>query len=152
MGRKAHQPTDQMREQVAFMSGIGTPQDEIALVLEMSVDTLRKYYTTELKLGKARANSKVRESLYFQAVGRDAIYRTDEIEQADGTVIRQRVKIREEQPKVLTAGIFWAKTQLGWIEKERIQLANPDDTPIEQGGPQIKFVIHEGGKDRVVER
>ena len=44
MTRKAHEPTEKDRKQVTMMSGIGLTHDQISKVMQISDETLRKYY------------------------------------------------------------------------------------------------------------
>jgi hypothetical protein len=90
MGRPAHKPTPELRRQVESMAGFGIPEDDIALSIDISAPTLRKYYRRELDTGHIKANSAVAQSLYKKAL-------------ADG-------------PAAVTACIFWMKTRAGWKE------------------------------------
>ena len=54
MAQKPHKPTDDMRKQVEQASGLGLPHDQIAALIGISDETLRKYYRAELgKIGRA---------------------------------------------------------------------------------------------------
>ena len=55
MAQKPHKPTDDFRKQVETASGLGLPHDQICCLIGISDETLRKYYDTELGIGKARA-------------------------------------------------------------------------------------------------
>jgi hypothetical protein len=90
MGRPSHKPTPELRRQVESMAGFGIPEDDIALSIDISARTLRKYYRRELDTGHIKANSAVAQSLYKKAL-------------ADG-------------PAAVTACIFWMKTRAGWKE------------------------------------
>jgi hypothetical protein len=72
------------------MAGYGLTAADIALVLDMDLDELQSVYHRELDTGSIKANLRVAESLYRQALG-------------DG---RQAV----------TAAIFWLKTRARWKE------------------------------------
>src|SRR5690606_30542722 len=71
----------------------------------LSLKTLHEHFRIELDTGMARANAKVAESLYLQAVGAPAEFD------------KEGHKVREEQPRVPSAGIFWAKARMGWRER-----------------------------------
>jgi len=101
-GRPAFKPTDAMRKQVESLSGFGLPQEQIASMLGLSDDTLRKYFEPELLKGKAEANSKIAQTLFNKATGGDT-----------------------------TALIFWAKTQLRWKETDKLEITGKDDGPVE---------------------
>lgn len=83
-----HEPTELLRTQVATMAGYGLTQPQIALLIDVSEGTLRKYYERELKLGEARATLTVSQTLYRRATSGD-----------------------------LGAAIFWMKARGGWSEK-----------------------------------
>jgi hypothetical protein len=103
-GRPAYEPTDKERKQVEAFVAYGARQDDIATLMGIDPKTLRQHFRDELDHGKLRANMKVAESLYRQAVGAPAMH------DAAGRVIR------EEQKPLLGAAIFWLKTQAGWSE------------------------------------
>lgn len=73
------------------MAGYGVPQEDIAIVIDISEPTLRKHFRRELDLGIAKANARVGKSLFDQAV--------------NGNV---------------TAAIFWTKSRMGWRETVNI--------------------------------
>jgi hypothetical protein len=75
---------------VEAMAGYGLAAADIALVLAMDPAELQSIYQRELETGSIKANLRVSESLYRQALG-------------DG---RQAV----------TASIFWLKTRARWKE------------------------------------
>jgi hypothetical protein len=104
MGRPAFAPSAEQRKQVETMAGYGITEDDIALVLGIDPKTLRKHFRVELDTGHVKANARVAESLYLQAVGAPAQY------DADGRLIR------EEQKRVLGAAIWWEKTRCGRSE------------------------------------
>jgi hypothetical protein len=77
------------RQQVETMVGLGFPAKDIALVMKVSVPTLRKHFAAELRLGQVKANVTVANNLY-------------------------RLATRENPSAV--AVIFWLKTRAGWRE------------------------------------
>jgi hypothetical protein len=87
------------------MTAIGAPQDDIALVLGISAKTLRKHYPKEVKLGTILANAAVGGALYTAATTKG--------------------------PGQITAGIFWAKTRMGWRETSTVALVGADGGPLE---------------------
>jgi hypothetical protein len=87
-GRPPHQPTDQTRRLVEAMAGCGIPQQQIAKVVGISDETLRKRYRRELDLGVIEANAKVAEALFKQAI--------------EGNT---------------AALIWWTKARMGWRER-----------------------------------
>ncbi|MGD9507006.1 MAG: hypothetical protein AB7X49_00400 [Geminicoccaceae bacterium] len=84
-------PDANRSRQVEAMAGYGISADDIAIVLGVDVDTLKRDYRAELKGAAIKANAKVAESLFRKATA------------ADG---REGV----------TAAIFWLKTRAGWKE------------------------------------
>jgi hypothetical protein len=86
MSFKPHKPTDKTRQQAQSASGLGLPQDQIAALIGIAPETLRKYYDLELGLGKAQASAAVAKTLFNKAtVGQDT-----------------------------TAMIWWTKAQMRW--------------------------------------
>jgi hypothetical protein len=91
MSFKSHRPTDKTRQQAQSASGLGLPQDQIAALIGIAPDTLRKHYDLELGLGKAQASAAVAKTLFNKAtVGQDT-----------------------------TAMIWWTKAQMRWSETMR---------------------------------
>ena len=99
-----HQPTDQNRKTVEAMCGYGIPHDGIARVIGIDPKTLRLHYRDELDTGHTKADAKVAESLFLQAVGAPAVF--DE----------RGNMVRTEQPRVPSCGIWWSKARMGWKE------------------------------------
>lgn len=83
---KAHEPTDKSRAEVAALSSFGHTQEEISIFVDISEDTLVKYYRRELDTAVIRANAQVAKSLFNKAVKQDD----------------------------LSAQIFWLKTRGRW--------------------------------------
>jgi hypothetical protein len=94
-GRPEHEPTEVLMGQVEALVAVGTPHEQIAIVLEISTKTLRKHYQRQLDTGKVLANAKVAQTLFKQAT-------------------------KEKNPSI-PAAIFWMKTQAGWSEKNLIE-------------------------------
>jgi hypothetical protein len=63
-GRPAHVPTAATRRKVAIAAGGGMLHEQIAISLEISTDTLRKYYEHELSVGASQRRMDVLEALY----------------------------------------------------------------------------------------
>lgn len=101
-GAPEHVPTEQTRQQVESLAGLGTPHEHIAVMIGLVDDkTLRKHYEHELKLGKAKANAKVSNVLFQEAIKGN-----------------------------MTAAIFWQKAQAGWREKSEVVHTGPDGGPL----------------------
>lgn len=89
---------------VEQMSAVGIPQESICLVIRDGIDdkTLRKHFRRELDTAAVKANAKVGGTLFNKAMAGDT-----------------------------TAAIFWAKTRMGWKEKQHHEHSGPDGDPIE---------------------
>lgn len=102
MGRPSFEPTDEEKRLVEACAGFGVPEDEIlTLILRKGVpiakNTLRKHFKTELESAHTRANLRVAQSLYNQAISGNT-----------------------------TAAIFWMKTRAGWREKVSMDHTSSD--------------------------
>jgi len=90
MPRKPHEPTEKDRKQITVMAGIGLTHDQIAKVVGISDETLRKYYSQELETAESLMNAQVAQNLFSIATSKGT-----------GSV---------------AAAIFWMKTRAGWRE------------------------------------
>jgi predicted alpha/beta-fold hydrolase len=88
MQQEIHLATDKTRRIVSLHGLAGTPQDEIAILLGISPDTLKSAYGDHLSMARAVSNASVCERLYKKAI------------QGDTQAI-----------------IFWLKTRANFIEK-----------------------------------
>jgi hypothetical protein len=90
------EPTDEERKLVESMSGYGVPFEQIAvLTRDIDLNTLKKHFKKELAQGKAKANSKIGQTLFQKATGGDT-----------------------------TAMIWWSKTQMGWKETKEVEVVD----------------------------
>jgi DNA-binding CsgD family transcriptional regulator len=89
MGRKAYEREAKAAKQAEELAGIGLPQDQIAVLLDISESTLKKYYAPELKRGTIKGNAKIAGWAFASA-----------------------------QSGNVTMQIFLAKVRLGWKETE----------------------------------
>ena len=96
-GRPAFVPTDEEREYVEKLSGIGLVQEQIAALIRDGIhsDTLRDHFGKELLAGKAKANAKIGGTLYQKAVNGDT-----------GSLI------------------WWTKTQMRWAETQKHEIVH----------------------------
>lgn len=96
MGRPPHEPTDRNRGfvQAAIMGGI--PQSEVAAALEISVNTLKKYYAEQIDGSVTRANAAVINTAYQMATS----------------------------GKCPAMTIFWLKTRLGWRDVNQVDITS----------------------------
>ena len=93
---------------VSAMVRVGTPQDEVAAVLEISPGTLRTHFRRELDAAMAVANATVGTKLFDLATGGN-----------------------------LTAIIFWLKCRAGWKDQpagDGTREAKPPDFVVELTG------------------
>ena len=103
MARPSLNPTEEDRKLVESMSGFGVPLEQIAALTCGGIDrdTLSKHFKNELIQGKAKANSKIGQTLFQKATNGDT-----------------------------SAAIFWAKTQMGWRETKEIITEEKRDEPL----------------------
>ena len=66
-GRPPHEPTPALRRLVEHHAATGTLHRQIAKLLGLSLNTLKKHYREELDLGLARANAVVSGTLFAEA-------------------------------------------------------------------------------------
>ena len=92
MMTKKHEPTPETRLQVKTLASVGTPQDQIAIVVGITKNTLLKYYRKELDTAMIMANAKVAQSLFQQA-------------NAGNT----------------SAAIFWLKCRAVWFDTQKVE-------------------------------
>lgn len=91
-----HNPTKSKRRMVFELIRSGHNHNDTARCMEISSNTLRKYYRTEIDTAKALGTTSVANSLFKMATrGRNA-----------------------------AAAIFWMKAQAGWSETYRIDMGN----------------------------
>lgn len=82
--------TQDQRDLAETLSGYGVPQEDIARLLRISMQTLHKHFRDELDLGMAKANAFVAQNLFRQAT--------------------------KDDPSAVRAAIFWTKARMGWRE------------------------------------
>lgn len=100
-GRPPYVPTEEQRKMVEAMASVGIQQTEIALVVGIDGKTLRAHFRDELDTAMVKANAKVAANLFKQAT--------------------------KDDPKAVTAAIFWAKTRMGWKEPVTHELSGSVD-------------------------
>jgi len=96
------EPTDEERRLVEHCVAIGMRQEEVALVLDKSVDSLARHCRRELDAGALKANAKIGARLFDKAMKGET-----------------------------QALIFWAKTRMGFRETNRHEHVGRDGGPIE---------------------
>ena len=100
-GRPAHLVLSTTRKQVFELSIVGTRYEDIATLLNISHDTLTKYYRKELDKGRIEANAAVAGTLFEKAKQGDT-----------------------------ASMMFWLKTRAGWHEKNTTELTGEGGAPI----------------------
>lgn len=68
-GQPPHKPDDDTRQTVCDLSSNGATQPEIAAYLDISDETLRKYYREELDQSRLKKTVKIGKLLYERALG-----------------------------------------------------------------------------------
>lgn len=97
--KPSHKPTDKTRAEVEALTAYGVPSAEVALYVGIDPKTLRKHYRQELDVARTKAHAKVGKFLFNAASG-DAL------------------KNGASHSDCIRAAMFWAKTQMGFREKE----------------------------------
>lgn len=87
-----HEPTEETRSKVIELCAKGVPLRQLAGVLGICRNTLKRHYGADIKAGEARATADVIGTLYGRATGGDT-----------------------------TACIFWLKCRAGWNDKPETQ-------------------------------
>ena len=94
---KKYEPTDENKKLVKTLAAVGITFEDIATKLEISSDTLVKYYKKELDDGRIDANASIGQTLFQQAKNVNT-----------------------------AAAIFWLKTRARWKETQAVELRGPD--------------------------
>lgn len=94
-------PSAEERRLVEHYVSIGMTQEQIAIVMGKSVDSLDRHCRHELDAGALKVNAKIGAKLFDRAMNGDT-----------------------------ACLIFWAKTRMGFSEKSRIEHSGPDGGPI----------------------
>src|SRR5215208_761648 len=125
-GRPSFSPTDEQRRIVEAMIGYGIPQKDIARVVGIHEESLRKHFREELDTGVAKANTRVAEFLFEQATGR----------RGEGSV---------------TAAIFWLKTRARWKETAVTEHSGPGGKPIEIVDPEAEVARRQAATQAILD-
>lgn len=83
----SHEPDKASRDKVESMAALGIPQEDIARVIGICHQTLRKHYRDELDNATTKANTQIGGALFRKALSGDT-----------------------------ASLIFWMKTRAGWKE------------------------------------
>lgn len=101
VGRPPHQKSTEKQTMVRTLAAVGITHEDIASKLEISADTLVKYYKKELADGRIDANAQVAKGLFDQA--------------KQGNT---------------AAAIFWLKTRAGWKETNINEISGLEGQPV----------------------
>ncbi|ACB94282.1 hypothetical protein [Beijerinckia indica] len=103
------EPNDEQRKQVEDLAGLGFPTKLIAVALNIDEGILLKHFHKDIDIGVIKANMKVAENLFRQAIKDDS--------------------------KSIPVAIYWAKTRMGWketvINENRISFVERDNLDLE---------------------
>lgn len=111
-GPKPFRPTDENKIQVEAMAGYGVPLKQVASLIGIDEKTLYKYFRKEIDNGKAKANAKIGQTLFQQAMAGNT-----------------------------SAAIWWTKSQMGWRDKKTIELTGEDGQAIKTDNTlKVEFI------------
>ena len=105
-------PTDEERRAVRVMVGAGLGQEDIARLLNISVDSLARHFRADLDAGNAAVLREVAGELFRKAMS--------------------------DHPGAVTAAIFWLKARGGWRDSTNVDLTSAGQ-PI---GPIFNMYLH----------
>ena len=94
-GRPPHVPTEQTRERVRELAACGARLIDVAIDLDISDQTVMKYYRDDLRMARVKAHARVGRSIYDRAIAGES-----------------------------WAATLYAKTQMGWSEKNKLEVEN----------------------------
>ena len=111
MGRPPLKFTPDQRKTVKSLAAFGISQKDICRVIGVgSVHTLEKHFRYELDTAAIEANAKVAQSLFKMATSGNNV----------------------------AAAIFWAKSRMGWQERDKQNLDGNNTIKIEGGLPPVE--------------
>ena len=102
MQGKEHIPTEENQKLVRTLAAVGITHEDIASKLDISSDTLVKYYKKELDDGRIDANASIAQTLFQQAKNGNT-----------------------------SAAIFWLKTRARWKETSAHEISGNEGGKIE---------------------
>ena len=122
MPRPSFAPTDEHRNLVAALVGLGIPEAEICrLILNptggkgIDTKTLRKHFAAEIETGQTKANAQVGGFIFSSIIGRPS----------------GNIPIVTDDSARSRLAIFWAKTRMGWKETTVAEVTGKDGGPID---------------------
>jgi len=112
MSRRPHEPTEKSKAEVAALISYGVPVKQVAAYIGIDDKTLSKYYREIMDEAMAKAHGQVGRYL-FQG--------------ASGALLEKGATHAD----CLRAAMFYAKTQMGFKETDRIEQTGADGGPIQ---------------------
>ena len=112
VGRKPHEPTEKTKAEVAALVSYGVPVKQVAAYIGIDDKTLAKYYREIMDEAMAKAHGQVGRYL-FQG--------------ASGALLDKGASHAD----CLRAAMFYAKTQMGFKETDRVEQTGADGGPIQ---------------------
>ena len=103
-GRPPYSPTDQQRTEVRNMAAFGITNDQIGKILEISQETLRKYFEKELETGRSQVIYDIAKNVAMVA--------------------------KSDRPNNMVAAALFLKTQGGWKDASKVEISGPNGGPI----------------------
>jgi hypothetical protein len=116
-GRKRWEPTERDRRQAEAMASYGLSHEEIAKMLDVDADTLKKHCRRELDTGALKVHAQMGQMLVATISGRQPGENAWPIIHDDGA--RSRLLI------------FYLKTRMGWKDTTIVQHRGDKDNPVE---------------------
>lgn len=103
-GRPPFVPTEEERELVKKLAGLGLPQNQIRMLVRggIALETLLEHFRFELDEGKAQTGWDIANALYTKAMKGD-----------------------------VAALIWWTKTQMRWSETQKLEVTGAHGGPIQ---------------------
>lgn len=106
-GQAPHNKTAELTATVSALASFGVSQEDICAFIGVSLPTLHKYYRQELDSAAAKGKVAVSKFLFHAASGKALESEENGATYAD----------------CLRAAMFYAKTRMGWSEKQQIEIS-----------------------------
>ncbi|WBU27575.1 hypothetical protein OOZ54_12810 [Rhodopseudomonas palustris] len=126
-GRPEFEPTAEQRERVEILVGGGMSKEDIAAAMLVAVNTLKKHFAKELKIGRSKRRAEVLEAMFNSAKGgnvsaQKAYIQLNALADADEAV--QNPKAHKPAPK--SARIYKGKKEIAQEEALSVGGAGSD--------------------------
>src|SRR5215472_11022650 len=117
-GRKRWQPTDRDRREVETMAGYGITHEDIARLLEVDAETLKKHCRRELDTGATRVHRQMGQLLVATILAR----------QPQGENAVPIIHDENARSRLL---MFYMKTRMGWKDTTIHEHRGDKENPVE---------------------